>query len=238
MRFPNPFRVKPPTAPPAFAANKVLPEHRASYDNSCPISIGLSLLRFPSRLIFQWIAPFLDVGFTRPLEKEGESCLIPSTVCMNHLPEKDLWTLPDNMLTASVSYEVENNFYSRCEPEKRPPFIQERLESASRSPSHTLIQKEKDIDSEKAAPRPDTKKSPKYDSSLFITLYKTFTTRIWFAGFLKLFSGALLRFSHPADLISVSRHAQDDHTFGYEGVLGVARRILCLLPPQQCGKGC
>ena len=161
-----------------------------------------------------------------------------SIVCMNHLPEKDLWTLPDNMLTASVSCEVENNFYSRCEPEKRPPFIQERFESASRSLSHALIQKEKDIDSERAAPRPDTKKSPKYDSSLFIALYKTFTTRIWLAGFLKVFSGAFLKFSHQANLIFVSRHAQDDHTLGHEGVLGVARRILCLLPPQRCGKGC
>jgi len=71
MKLPNPF--KSPTAPPAFAENKVLPEQRASYDNSCSISLGLSLLRFPSRLIFQWIVPFLDAGFTRPLEKEGQS---------------------------------------------------------------------------------------------------------------------------------------------------------------------
>ena len=69
MGFQNPF--KPPTAPPAFAANKVLPEQRASYDKSCSVNFGLSFLRFPSRLIFQWIAPFLDAGFIRPLEKEG-----------------------------------------------------------------------------------------------------------------------------------------------------------------------
>ena len=95
------------------------------------------------------------------------------------------------MLTASVSHEVENNFYSRCEPERRPRFIQDRLESASRSSPHTFTQEE--IDSERGTSRADTKKSPKYDSSLFIALYKTFATRIWFAGFLKIFSGAFLK---------------------------------------------
>ena len=94
------------------------------------------------------------------------------------------------MLTASVSNEVENNFYSRCEPEKRPQFMKDRLGSASQSSSHDPIQEE--VDSEKAT-RPDTKKGPKYDSSLFLALYKTFFTRIWFAGLLKVFSGAFLR---------------------------------------------
>ena len=189
MKFPNPFR--PPTAPPAFAANKVLPEQRASYDNSRSVSLGLSPLRFPSRLIFQWIVPFLDAGFTRPLEKEGESCPISSQPFYDHLLETDLWTLPDNMLATSVSHEVEDNFYSRCEPEKRPQFIQDRLESASRSSSDILIQKESD--SEKATQHSDIKKSPKYDSSLFIALYKTFSTRICLAVFLKVFSGAYLK---------------------------------------------
>ena len=190
MKFPSPF--KPPTAPPAFAENKVLPEQRASYDNSCSIGLDSSLLRFPSRLIFQWIVPLLDAGFTRPLEKEGESD-IPSSFnsLYDHLLGTDLWTLPDDMLTASVSTEVENNFYSRCEPEKRPPSIRERLEIASRSSSHTGIQDEDD--SEKATPRPETKKRAKYDSSLFLALYNTLLTRIWIGGLLKVFSGAFLK---------------------------------------------
>ena len=105
--------------------------------------------------------------------------------------EIDLWTLPYDMLTASVSREVENNFYSRCEPENCPRFIQDRLENVSRPPLYSRIQEE--LDSEKATPRPDTKKSTKYDSSLFLLLYKAFFSRIWFAGLLKVFSGAFLR---------------------------------------------
>ncbi|KAJ7580556.1 multidrug resistance-associated ABC transporter [Mycena floridula] len=49
----NPLR--PPPAPPAFGAGKVVPEEQSS---------------FLSRLVFGWLSPFLGVGFSRPLEKE------------------------------------------------------------------------------------------------------------------------------------------------------------------------
>lgn len=81
----NPFH--PPPAPPAFAEGKVLPERNAS---------------ILSRLVFRWLAPFLDVGFSRPLQLE------------------DLWELPPDILTANLSSVVETNFYARCPPEKRP----------------------------------------------------------------------------------------------------------------------
>lgn len=81
----NPFH--PPPAPPAFAEGKVLPERNAS---------------ILSRLVFRWLAPFLDVGFSRPLQLE------------------DLWELPPDILTANLASVVETNFYARCPPEKRP----------------------------------------------------------------------------------------------------------------------
>jgi ATP-binding cassette, subfamily C (CFTR/MRP), member 1 len=50
----NPWH--PPPAPAAFGEGKVVAEVHAS-----PLS----------KLVFSWLAPFLSVGFSRPLEKEG-----------------------------------------------------------------------------------------------------------------------------------------------------------------------
>ncbi|RDB26371.1 Oligomycin resistance ATP-dependent permease YOR1 [Hypsizygus marmoreus] len=167
MKLFNPFRPAP--APPSFATGKTLPEGDASY---------------LSKLIFQWLVPFLDVGFSRPLEKD------------------DLWTLPEPRLTASITDAVELNFFSRCEPEKRPRFLQERLrdsENLSLSPSST---KEGPRNLEKGDLPSHSRhskfpwfrkkdKKPKWDSSLFLALHRTFLVRIWVAGILKLLADTL-----------------------------------------------
>lgn len=48
--------LRPQPAPPAFAQGKVVPEVTSS-----PLS----------RLFFEWLSPFLSVGFSRPLETDG-----------------------------------------------------------------------------------------------------------------------------------------------------------------------
>lgn len=68
----NPFNPKP--APPAFGKGKVLPEGSAPLVLRFPSFTQLTLSTidsFLSKLVFQWLAPFLEVGFSRPLEKDG-----------------------------------------------------------------------------------------------------------------------------------------------------------------------
>ncbi|KAG9227354.1 hypothetical protein CCMSSC00406_0004107 [Pleurotus cornucopiae] len=86
----NPFHPEP--APPGFATGKIVPEERAS---------------ILSRIVFHWLTPLLQVGFSRPLEKE------------------DLWELTPSTLSTSLARRVETEFYSRCPPEKRPAFLRD-----------------------------------------------------------------------------------------------------------------
>ncbi|KAG8997817.1 hypothetical protein FRB94_007425 [Tulasnella sp. JGI-2019a] len=71
---------RPDPAPPAFADGKTLPQTSSSIF---------------SQLIFHWVTPLLNVGFTRPLEKE------------------DLWTLDESRCTAFVTDRVSRNFKAR-----------------------------------------------------------------------------------------------------------------------------
>ncbi|KAF8884421.1 ATP-dependent bile acid permease [Gymnopilus junonius] len=87
MKLPFSDYFRPTPLPPGFGRGKVLPEGSAT---------------FLSKFTFQWLGPFLEVGFSRPLQ------------------EDDFWELPRARLTATLSDEVENNFYRRCPPEKRP----------------------------------------------------------------------------------------------------------------------
>ncbi|KAG6830040.1 hypothetical protein H0H92_002458 [Tricholoma furcatifolium] len=153
MKFPNPFRPSP--APPSFGKGKILPEHAAPY---------------LSRLVFQWLVPILDVGYSRPMEKD------------------DLWELPPAHLTAAVTDELEEKFYSRCEPGKhlrpmRSDITAVEAESSNNKP---------ELDEKSGAePERDSKKKPKYDSSLYHALQNTFMFRIWLAGFFKLAADTL-----------------------------------------------
>lgn len=125
----------------------------------------------------------------------------------------DLWELPYARLTGTITDAVEANFFSRCEPDKRPRHLRDKLgdlsASANFSPSST---KEEDgaisiANSEKVDPSPilpkwyrswfrrtKTPGTPKYDASLAKTLHNTFFFQIWTAGSLKLFSGKLQSF--------------------------------------------
>ncbi|THU93933.1 multidrug resistance-associated ABC transporter [Dendrothele bispora CBS 962.96] len=177
MKFSNPFH--PPPAPPAFGTGKVLPEYSAPY---------------LSRLVFQWLAPFLNVGYSRPLEKE------------------DLWELPHDRLTAQLSDRVEFSFFSRCPPEKRPWHLREKLrrpdETIDDNLSETVDEKSDDAPAKeletsiksdskprrswfgrrKRAPK---KPKSKYDSSLVKALFMTFRIRWLLSGLLKLCADTL-----------------------------------------------
>ncbi|KAG5653199.1 hypothetical protein H0H81_001750 [Sphagnurus paluster] len=165
MKFSSPFRPAP--APPGFAKDTTTPER------SAPLL---------SKLVFQWLVPFLDVGFSRPLERD------------------DLWELPPGQLTSAVTDAVETNFFARCEPEKRPRILQDKLRdpgNLSISPSSTkeATKEESKEDTEKSGDTFKPSRTPtsakntrktKYDSSLFLAIHRTFIVRIWAAGILKL----------------------------------------------------
>ncbi|KAJ7163116.1 multidrug resistance-associated ABC transporter [Mycena filopes] len=162
MLFSNPFN--PPPAPPAFGQGKILPKDKASY---------------VSQLIVHWLSPFLDVGFSRPLEKD------------------DLWELPEARLTGPTTDRLEAQFYPRCTPEQRP--------SAFRAPPDESIPETASEDSGKEKegrphkddtppkPRRFWQRKPKkeFDSSLFLAVHNTFMYRIWFGGVLKLLADTL-----------------------------------------------
>lgn len=154
-----------------------------------------------SQLIFAWLDPFLGVGFSRPLEKD------------------DLWELPVKRLTATLANRVEDNFYARCPPEKRPPHYRTSVptsaEASESEPSSRSSHDQTVIDDEKGEPASDAQKEttpdsqiepksspktsgkgkskgqPKYDSSLLKALHTTFFYRWWGAGLFKLFSDTL-----------------------------------------------
>ncbi|KAH9476201.1 ABC-type transporter cicA [Psilocybe cubensis] len=193
MKIPFGDLFKPSPAPPGFGEGKILPE-------------GTSPLL--SKLIFQWLGPFLEVGYSRPLEKE------------------DFWELPKARLTATITDDVERNFYARCPPEKRPRHIRAREttpgeksveEHGGLTPpadiltavsTQTTVPPDAELDKELAAKPsviPPTRSfvkpwtwfsrkkeaKPEFDESLFKAIHTTFFVRIWVGGALKLFSDTL-----------------------------------------------
>ncbi|KAF8217563.1 multidrug resistance-associated ABC transporter [Mycena galopus ATCC 62051] len=145
----NPLR--PPPAPPAFGAGKLMPEQNASIF---------------SRLVFAWLGPILSVGFTRPLEAD------------------DLWSLPPERLTNAMAQKLQDNFYARCPPEKRPLYMQD-----SGSSSETSVSDAKQ-ETKLNNPKAKKQKSP-YDSSLGKALHRTFSIPFWTAGVLLLLAETL-----------------------------------------------
>ncbi|KAJ7290727.1 multidrug resistance-associated ABC transporter [Mycena rebaudengoi] len=150
----NPLR--PPPAPPAFGAGKLMPEQNASIF---------------SRLVFAWLSPILSVGFSRPLEAN------------------DLWSLPPERLTNVMAQKLQDNFYARCPPEKRPLYMQGSGSSSESSVSDAKQETKSDD------PKAKKQKSP-YDSSLGKALHGTFFTPFWTAGVL-LFIAETLRTTTP-----------------------------------------
>ncbi|KAF7297335.1 Multidrug resistance-associated ABC transporter protein [Mycena indigotica] len=162
----------PPPAPPAFGKGKTVPERSSSFLN---------------QLVVHWIGPFLDVGFSRPLEKD------------------DLWELPTDRLTGATADVLEARFYSRCPPEQRPSAFRDTPEESrhsheSEAASTTVEDKEKQTPStenEKTSaptkPRRFWQRKPRklHDSSLFRAVHHTFLVRIWAGGMLKLIADTL-----------------------------------------------
>lgn len=73
--------LRPKPAPPAFGEKDVVPEERASSvtilgitDSDKHADSGGSLI---SKIIFHWLSPLLNVGFSRPLEIEGAPLTCP-----------------------------------------------------------------------------------------------------------------------------------------------------------------
>ncbi|KAJ7589468.1 multidrug resistance-associated ABC transporter [Mycena floridula] len=159
----NPFRPLP--APANFAQGALIPDTKAS------------LL---SKLSFQWLSPFLGVGYSRPLEKE------------------DLWDLPRDRHADKIAEALQISFYSRCPPENRPGFLRDILEENEKG---NPVPQSSDSDSEKAVPKspvqPQTgywftrKTRPKLDSSLVKAINNLFFYRIWGSALLKLGSDTL-----------------------------------------------
>ena len=91
--------------------------------------------RLLSRLLFNWLDSLLGVGFSRPLEKEGKPRKTSRSIfqLMLGVYNTDLWQLPTPLLTKSVSTELEQNFYSRCPPEKRSHAYRDEDDDQSRS---------------------------------------------------------------------------------------------------------
>lgn len=127
-----------------------------------------------------------------------------------NLLESDLWELPHARLTGTITDTIEASFFSRCEPEKRPHHLREKLGGLEGVSNGSPSTKEEDeaysIDGNEMvdADRPYSKwyntcfrrkkaaGTPKYDASLTKTLHHTFFSQIWMAGILKLFSGELV----------------------------------------------
>jgi ATP-binding cassette, subfamily C (CFTR/MRP), member 1 len=126
----------------------------------------------------------------------------------------DLWDLPDSRLTSSLATEVEENFYARCPPEKRPEFYGSRSSpSASPKDEETVSElitplpldddtcEKKDGQEETYNPKKswfqmkpktfktDSEGNRKYDSSLLKALHRTFFVRWWTGGLLVLIAG-------------------------------------------------
>ncbi|OBZ78499.1 Canalicular multispecific organic anion transporter 1 [Grifola frondosa] len=175
----NPFY--PPPAPPGFGEGQVVPEEEVSVF---------------SKVVFEWLGPFLTVGFSRPLQKE------------------DFWQLPREKLTQTLSEKIENDFYSRCPPEKRPTFLHDIAQARSSAlspvgPTVTTDKSEIHVTApssqlEKTAsasgvtdgtsePNANGQEQQPFNpsASLTKTIYHTFYWNWWISGFLKLFSDTL-----------------------------------------------
>ncbi|KDQ53927.1 hypothetical protein JAAARDRAFT_38897 [Jaapia argillacea MUCL 33604] len=163
--------------------------------NNTLLIISSLVIRLLSKLVFEWLTPFLSVGFSRPLEKE------------------DLWDLPPRLVTHNLTEKLQTNFYDRCPPEKRPSFLRHGHEGSQAETLSPRGSEEDGVDSEKGphseepespveskvTPKETRSKGrgkkgegkPKYDSSLLKALHTTFFWPWWAAGFCRLISDTL-----------------------------------------------
>lgn len=172
-----------------------------------------------SRLIFSWLDPFLAIGYSRPLEKDGKLVWLSKIIWDSAELCEDLWRLPDASLAATTTDDIERRFYARCSPEKRPRHLQgdlasnedtlyvddevsvERKSDIIASSSSSAVAAAEDVQPAKASRRGfkrflsfrktknNKPRKPKYDESLYRAIYRVFLTKIWVSGILKLLSG-------------------------------------------------
>ena len=91
----------------------------------------------------------------------------------------DFWELPASRHTGVITDAVEQNYYFRCPPEKRPFFMR------GTGPPSVPPQ-----DDEKHEATEDPVTTATYDESLLKAILQTFKRRIWASGLLLLASGA------------------------------------------------
>ncbi|KAK0467750.1 multidrug resistance-associated ABC transporter [Desarmillaria tabescens] len=139
----------PPPAPPCFANDLVSPEENTT---------------FFSRLFFQWLGPFLAVGFSRPLENE------------------DLWRLPPKHTAGSITDDIEVNFYSRCPPEHRPFALRHKIPSGVEN-THSPRKSSSDVEKAVLDTEENVAAQTGYGLSLAKALHRKFFVRFWSAGF-------------------------------------------------------
>lgn len=81
---------RPAPAPPGTLAQHELPKNSAN-----PLS----------RALFHWLTPLMKIGYSRPLEQDGER-LVSIDPGREESLMSDLWLLPDYLKTRPVSIEV------------------------------------------------------------------------------------------------------------------------------------
>ncbi|PPQ67201.1 hypothetical protein CVT24_011272 [Panaeolus cyanescens] len=170
---------------------------------------------------FSWFKPTPappGFGAGKVLPNRNASILINSSL--------DLWELPPHRLTGELTNRIETNFYERCAPEKRPPFMR----------STTVIdtqekQAETDVEGSKSGSSGSI-----YDESLFKAIHKTFIRRIWSSGVLLLISGEFLCNDHISGYnFSFIRDSENDDSFGQQGSNYMAHGIIYLPPTFRIG---
>ena len=131
--------------------------------------------------------PFLDVGFSRPLQIDG-ACVRASIVDAFLTFKKDLWEFPSSLQASTIVNNLNGNFFLQCSPEQRPSLHSDNKYTSRPLSSGDGVEGA-DLDSENSS---HGQKRKRHDSSLTKALHQTFFYRWWFAGVLKLGSGALL----------------------------------------------
>ena len=185
------FHPKP--AAPAFGEGKVIPERKALYVvGACVLPINLIFLHsFISQIFFAWLDPLLRVGYTRPLEQEGQlhNVLTLSISTNHHI--KDLWDLPSDRLTTVLTDRVESAFFARCPPEQRPSAFRETPHDTD-SEVDVDVKHEDEQRAEGGVKGEKTEEKQIYDASILKALHSVFYAQWWFAGLLQLCAGTFL----------------------------------------------
>jgi ATP-binding cassette, subfamily C (CFTR/MRP), member 1 len=109
----------------------------------------------------------------------------------------DLWELDESRRSDAISPRLEQNFYARCPPEKRPHYIKEQ-EAFTPIDEETREKLEPDINKSET-PQEDLEKNAEamkkaYDESLAFALEKTFRYHFWLGGILQFIGGMHGRF--------------------------------------------